>query len=162
MSSDGRAIPGGERVVLEVIRTAELLARVGQGCVFNQSLSQSKFNILLILKYYGDGGMAQKDILARMVSTKGNLSTHIKSLAADGYVRKGTSTVDRRHDVLSLTRKGARAIEQMEPEYMRHIQSLTSGLSTKGAARVNRELEALQERCRQLLNETDSTTEISL
>ena len=153
---EGKTIAPQEQVVIDIIRTSELLSRVGNACVFNNGLSQAKFNILIILKYYGVG-VSQKDILGRMVSTKGNLSTHIKSLAADGYIRRKTSKADKRHDTISLTPKGDRVLKSIEPQYISHVNELTRGQSNASAEHVIEILENIQNECRTMLNPANET-----
>lgn len=148
---DGRYIGAGEQAVIEVIRSAELLSRLGSQCVFDEELSQARFNILIILKYYGGEGISQKQILDRMVSTKGNLSMHIKRLAADGHVEKQRSSHDRRHDIISLTKKGESVLRSKEPEYMRHMEILTAGISRGNAEKVTKLLQELQDQCKAML-----------
>lgn len=155
----GRDIGAGERAVLEIVKASELFARVGTTCVFDKGLSQARFNILIILKYYGHGGISQKQMLERMVSTKGNLSMHVKNLAAEGYIRKKTSKSDGRQDTITLTAKGARALSRMEPEYMRHVEQLTGDLSRDSAEHMVSLLQSLQAKCRAILGAAEDGEE---
>ena len=123
--------------------------------MFDKELSQARFNILLILKYYGNDGLCQKDILARMVSTKGNLSIHIKNLVAQGYVCKNRSESDRRQDTVRLTAEGERVLKRVEPEYMRHIDMLTRGQSAADAGKLTELLEGRQDTCLELLTSSE-------
>lgn len=150
--STGRTIDPGEQAILEIIKTAELFTRVGNTRVFDRELSQAKFNILLILKYEGSDGMSQKEILERMISTKGNLSIHISNLEKDGYIRRQASKEDMRHDVIKLTAKGGRALDGIEPEYERHVRTMVEGLSSEKAMGLVMQLKTLQEKCRELLD----------
>ncbi|MDP6525020.1 MAG: MarR family transcriptional regulator [Kiritimatiellia bacterium] len=152
IESNGRTIEAGEHAILEIIKTAELFTRVGNACVFDRELSQARFNILIILKYEGDGGMSQKEILERMISTKGNLSIHIRNLEEGGYIKRQASKEDMRHDVITLTGKGERALKGIEPEYERHIRAVAGDLSDDKAGHLTEMLKDLQEKCRELLS----------
>ena len=154
-----RYIGKHEKLVLDIIRTAELFTRVGSTCVFDKQLTQARFNILLILKYFCDGDVSQKEILSRMVSTKSNLSTHIKKLAAHGYIKKVSSIDDRRHDKISLTDKGDDAVLRLEPEYEQHVAFLTNDLTEDELEITAKTLDKIQTKCYQIFNPEHRDTE---
>jgi DNA-binding MarR family transcriptional regulator len=149
----------GEATVLQVLRVADLLTRIGDSKVFGKELTQAQFNVLMVLKRHGAGGLSQKDILENLVSTKGNVSIHISNLSRMGYIRKKTSQVDSRMNVITLTAKGKRVLDDLEPRYVQHLKEITGDLPNKDAEAAMAVLTYLQERCNATLNASDDPRE---
>ncbi len=121
-------IPANEAVLLEILRVSDLLARVGNSTIFSKGLSMAQFNILMVLRRRGGDGMSQKQIVENLLTTKGNVSIHMKNLTDAGLVRRRVSKHDGRMHVVTLTAKGNRILESLEPQYLAQIETLTKGL----------------------------------
>ncbi len=144
-----------ESLVLQVIRVADLLTRVGDARVFGEKLTQPQFNVLMILKRHGRDGMSQKDIADYLVWTKGNVSIHVTNLARMGYVRRKSSKSDARANVITLTPKGRRILSELEPKYMEQIKRLSETLPRKQAGTAIEILSNLGGKCNAMLGERD-------
>ena len=145
----------GEKTVLQILRVADLLTRVGDSNVFQKELTQAQFNVLMILKRHGDGGMSQKDIREKLVCSKGNVSIHTANLARMGYVRKQTSKRDSRVNVITLTAKGRRVLAHLEPGYLQQLNDVTRDLPREQAERVVECLAHLEAKCHAALGSMD-------
>ncbi len=143
-----------EGTVLQILKVADLLTRIGNSHVFGKELTQAQFNVLMVLKRHGERGMSQKDILGYLVSTKGNVSIHITNLSRRGYVRKRPSKADSRMNVVSLTAKGKKILAEVEPRYMQHLHELTGELPVQSAEAATELLAYLHDRCSRILSET--------
>lgn len=137
----------GEAAVLQILRVADLLTRIGDSKVFGKELTQPQFNILMILKRQGQDGMSQKEIMSYLVSTKGNVSIHITNLARMGYVRKKMAKADSRMNVITLTAKGQRILEDLEPKYIQHLRDITDDLPVANAETTMELLKHFQQKC---------------
>ena len=102
-----------ERVLLRILKVADMLTRIGDMSVFGAKLTQPQFNILMVLRRLDRNGVSQKEILGHLVSTKGNVSIHIANLVRKGFVRKKTSKTDARANVITLTAKGRRVLDML-------------------------------------------------
>jgi DNA-binding MarR family transcriptional regulator len=142
----------GEATVLIILRIADLLTRIGDSKVFGKVLTQAQFNILMILKRHGQSGMSQKAILEHLVSTKGNVSIHITNLARMGHIRKKTSRLDGRMNVVRLTAKGKRMLGALEPKYLRHLKEITDQLPSKQTEAAMEVLNYLHDKCTMTLS----------
>ncbi len=141
-----------EGVLLEIMKVADLLTRVGASDLFSDGLSQAQFNILMILKRHGKRGMSQKDIGETLVSTKGNVSIHIGNLTRMGHVRRKTSQEDRRKQVVTLTAKGQRVLAALEPRYLEQIEVLTRPFSGDQLEAAAGFLATMQAHCEAVLS----------
>ena len=142
----------GEATVLQILRVADLLTHIGDSKVFGKDLTQAQFNVLMVLKRHGNGGISQKDISENLVSTKGNISIHMTNLARMGYIRKKTSKADNRMNEITLTAKGRRILDDLEPKYIRHLKEITDDLPTKQAEMAMEVLDYLHDKCSTTLN----------
>lgn len=137
----------GEATLLKILRVADLLIRIGDTKVFGKDLTQAQFNILMILKRIGGREVSQKEIVEKIVSTKGNVSIHIANLVRQGYIRKKVSNRDSRMNSIILTAKGKQALERLEPLYLYHIKQITEGLPHKQTQQALDILEHLHQQC---------------
>lgn len=140
-----------ERMVLRILRVADMVTRIGSMSVFGETLTQPQFNILMILRRFGTDGASQKDILEFLVSTKGNVSIHIANLAKSGFIKKRTSTADARANVITLTAKGRSVLDELEPRYFEQIQKMTGDLPEDEVETTLKLLDCLKDRCEQRL-----------
>ena len=73
--------------------------------------------------------MSQKQIMENLVTTKGNVSIHVSNLSKSGYIRKRTSKHDGRMQVITLTPKGKRILERLEPIYLAQVEKIMNRFS---------------------------------
>lgn len=152
----------GEATVLQILRIADLLTRIGDSKVFGKELTQAQFNILMILKRHAQNGMSQKEIMEYLVSTKGNVSIHITNLGRMGYIRKKTSKIDSRRNVITLTAKGRRILGELEPKYIRHLREITDDLPREQAESTISLLNKLMGKCEHTLGNSDTWKGVTL
>lgn len=142
-----------ESLVLQIIRISDLLTRMGDAKVFGKTLTQPQFNVLMILKRHGQDGLSQKEIAGYLVWTKGNVSIHISNLTSMGHIRRKASKTDARANVITLTAKGRRILEELEPKYMKQIQKLTETLPHSQARTTINLLSKLSMKCEEFLGD---------
>ena len=144
-------VRGRESAVLEILRVADLMTRIGNAKVFGKRLTQAQFNVLMVLKRNGNGGMSQKDILQKLISTKGNLSIHISNLTKMGLIRKKKSPHDNRMHEITLTDAGHQILDELEPLYMQHLNEIIRVFPPEDAAKVKEVLGRIEQKCREML-----------
>ncbi|OVE75572.1 hypothetical protein BVX97_04080 [bacterium E08(2017)] len=144
-----------EASVIEVIKLADLLSRIGNKDIFGKSLSQAQFHYLMVIKREDANGVSQKLIQDSLATTKGNISIHTAKLIAKGLIRRKTSNKDARYNVVTLTAKGRNTLEELEPKYVTKMKELTSQLHVKQAETIYNAMLDLQTKCREMLGEKD-------
>ena len=147
----GEAAGIREGAVLAILRVADLMTRIGNAKVFGKQLTQAQFNVLMVLKRNDNGGMAQKEILENLVSSKGNLSIHISNLAKMGLICKKISPRDSRMHEITLTDAGRELLAELEPLYMQHLNEISRVFPPDDAAKVKEVLGRIEEKCREVL-----------
>lgn len=154
---EGTFADPGEEALLGVLRTSEILSRIGDRTVARGDVSQSQFNILKILNLSNGEGMSQKEILAKLISTKGNLSIHIANLAERGMVSRKTSDDDGRRHVIRLTAKGRRALETTETYYKERIAEISRNMTAEEFRSLIKLMDKLRERCSDILSASENS-----
>lgn len=150
--SESNAVDIGEYTVIQILRVADLLTRIGDSKVFGKELTQPQFNILMILKRHGNGGISQKEILEKLVSTKGNVSIHISNLRNKGYIRRRLSKEDSRFNVITLTPKGERILAELEPKYIQQLRTITDDLPREQAETTIALLDRVVNKCTEVFS----------
>ncbi|MFO7821687.1 MAG: MarR family transcriptional regulator [Lentisphaeria bacterium] len=140
-----------EAAVLEILRVAELMTRIGNAKVFGKKLTQAQFNVLMVLKRHNKVAMSQKEILTNLISTKGNLSVHISNLTKMGLVRNQVSPCDSRMHEITLTEAGHEILNELEPLYMQYLNEITRGFLRDEAEKLLQVLGCIEEKCREVL-----------
>ena len=146
---------------MQILRVADLLTRIGDARVFGKELTQAQFNVLMVLKRH-DGAVSQKEILANLVSTKGNVSIHVTNLTRMGYLRKRTAPDDGRRHEITLTAKGRRVLSRLEPLYEQQLRAVSGALGAKQTEAALSALSRLQDHCESALSERRDATEGSV
>lgn len=107
-------------LVLNIVRTATIIA--GEGAVlFRQfDLTEAQFNVLFALKYKKNE-WTQSDLGKRLVVTRASITSVLDKLESKGLVRRNDVAGNRRIYHISLTRKGQNLIDRVEPVYRETI-----------------------------------------
>ncbi len=114
-------------LVLNVVRTANLLA-LKAGNIFRQyDLTEAQFNVLFSLKYK-ERDWTQSDLGKRLVVTRASITSVLDKLEAKGLVRRSAVTGNRRIYHVSLTDRGLSLVDELEPTYRENIHKVCKNL----------------------------------
>lgn len=105
-----------------------LLKQISRKFFRGGMVSEMQFNVLMALKY-AEKPLSQQALSDRLLVDKSNLTGMIDDLEALEYVERRSVPGDRRRYHLKLTRKGAAALNSLEPSYRELIARLTSDFS---------------------------------
>lgn len=107
-------------LVLNIVRTAAIIA--GEGAVLFRrfDLTEAQFNVLFALKYKKNE-WTQSDLGKRLVVTRASITSVLDKLESKGLVRRNDVAGNRRIYHISLTRKGQNLIDRVEPIYRETI-----------------------------------------
>lgn len=114
-------------LVLNVVRTANLLA-LKAGNLFRQyDLTEAQFNVLFSLKYK-ERDWTQSDLGKRLVVTRASITSVLDKLEAKGLVRRSAVTGNRRIYHVCLTDRGLSLVDELEPTYRENIHKVCRNL----------------------------------
>ena len=95
-------------------------------------LNISKFNILMIIKHIGsDEGIQQNEISKRLLVTPSNITKLLDKLEKDELITRNAKKNDRRVNLIKVTEKASRLLDNIWPIYVQETDKLTENLEKK-------------------------------
>ena len=101
---------------------------MAEGC------SVSRFQIMFYL--YFEGSMQAIEIAKRLVVTRGNISTFLKRMVADGLIKPSVQKGSKRPEFF-LTKKGTTFFEKILPAHIERVQKYTPSLNNEALKTLN-------------------------
>lgn len=122
-------------------RAAGSVEAATQAEIVRAKLTQGQLGVLEALLHLGP--LCAKDLAAKLLRSKGNLTLVIENLEKGGLVERKARDEDRRYLTVALTAKGRRLIGGMFPRHARAIAAAMKALTPD-------EQEELRRLCRKL------------
>lgn len=93
-------------------------------------MSVGKFNLLMIVKHRGgDVGLKQVEISRHLILTPSNMTKLIDRLEEEKMVERLAQDGDRRVNIIRITLKGSKLLDQIWPGYVEVLKTVTRDLS---------------------------------
>jgi MarR family 2-MHQ and catechol resistance regulon transcriptional repressor len=105
------------RTIIEFKKTHEMLEEVFENYFQEYDISDSKFNLLVILYNSSEKGLMLSEIGDRMLVTKANITGLIDRLEKQGLVKRIRDDTDRRKIQAVITKKGISFTEEVMRKY---------------------------------------------
>jgi len=142
----------GHEAALSVVLTGNLLVKEADRIVRRFRVTDSQFNVLMLLKYQSNGGkMSQTGLGEMLVVNRSNVTGLVDRMEQAGWVKRMPDAEDRRVKQVQITAAGLQVVERAEKAYFARIRDVMSSLSAEESARLCR----LLERVRAAVRETD-------
>lgn len=136
--------------VLNIIHTANMLSLVGAGFFRKFDLTEAQFNVLFSLKYK-QCDLTQSGLSRRLVVTRASITSVLDKLEEKGLVERRSVPGNRRIYHVSLTSRGAKLIDEVEPLYRTEIEFAMGALKDADCHVLVEILERVRARTRQKL-----------
>lgn len=92
-------------------------------------LTLGKFNILMVIKHRSSGdGIKQVDISKHLIVTPSNMTKLIDKLEQDKLVARSAQQGDRRVNLIKITSKGKKLLDDIWDDYCLTMKGLAGGL----------------------------------
>lgn len=111
--------------LLNVVRTANLIAARAAQLFRRFGLTEAQFNALFALKFAGDG-ITQAELGKRLVVTRASVTSLLDKLESKGLVQRADVPGNRRINHVALTVKGRDLVDRVEPVYIGEIHKVLS------------------------------------
>ncbi len=131
--------------LLNIVLTANLFSGAGAVLFRRFGLTEAQFNVLFALKYK-KGPITQAGLGKRLVVTRASITSVLDKLEGKEWVVRENVSGNRRIYHVSLTAKGRRMIEEIEPFYRQRIHAALVDLSDKDCMNVIRVMERMRMR----------------
>lgn len=131
--------------VLNVVVTANLLAKEGERLVGPFGITEAQFNVLMLLRHQSEGGALDQTALGRMlVVNRSNVTGLVDRMEKAGLVVRSPDPSDRRVKRVSLTSKGRKAAESAGKPYFDRVEKVLKALSAEERRTLIHVLEKLR------------------
>ena len=134
--------------VLSIVLTGQLLAKEGTRILSPYGLTDSQFNVMMLLKYQDQGrGMAQTRLGNMLLVNRSNVTGLVDRMEQNNLVKR-TGTADRRVNRVCLTRHGRVILEKAEKAYFSRIEQVMKGIGKNDREMLSRALERMRTQLR--------------
>lgn len=122
-------IPSHE-VLLNIYFTASCLKKFADQFFVPFGLTDVQFNMMMLLKYQpGDTeGLSQAQLSRMMLVNRANITSLVDRMEKAGFVQRTADAKDRRYNIIKLTGKGAKRLEEVVPLYAKEVKKVMSPL----------------------------------
>jgi DNA-binding MarR family transcriptional regulator len=142
------------QVYVNLLRTADALARGAEALLKPTGLSATQYNVLRILRGAGPEGLACREVGCRMISRDPDITRLMDRMESRGWIARARGEDDRRVVKTRITAEGLRVLTELDAP----VQELHRRQLHHLPAKVLRQLSRLLERAR-LQAETPSSPE---
>ena len=123
MGSEFRQQPSYQTLVA-FFRLAGAMGKVADAYLRQFDLTQSQFNVLIVLAYERPSGAKQTELCEELLVKAANMTALVRKLEGNGLIRRGPHESDERAWWVTLTPAGRRLLKRVEPEYHRIVEEL--------------------------------------
>ena len=118
-----------ERVLMAIVRAAEIFRRNHSGIFRNYGLSFPQYNVLRVLEASRNGRNKISDVSRIMLVPGANITGIAKRLEKDGFIIKKSDAADERVTILEITPKGKRTLKNIVKEKDERLELMLKDLS---------------------------------
>jgi DNA-binding MarR family transcriptional regulator len=118
-----------EKVLMAVVRAAEIFKRTHSAIFRNYGLSFPQYNILRVLDASRNGMNRISEVSRIMLVPGANMTGIGKRLEKKGFLIRRSDPNDERVTILEITPKGRRTLKNIEQEKDRSIEAILGGFS---------------------------------
>jgi len=118
-----------ERVLMAMVRAAEIFKRSHSAIFRNYGLSFPQYNVLRVLDASLNGRNKISEVSRIMLVPGANMTGIAKRLERDGFLIRKSDPNDERVTILEITPKGKRTLKNIEPEKEKSAESILKGFS---------------------------------
>lgn len=131
-------------VVLNIVRTANVLSLKGAALFRRFGLTEAQFNVIFALKYK-ENAWTQSDLGKRLVVTRASITSVLDKLEQKGLVRRTSVPDNRRIYHVELTRTGHALADEVEVIYRDGIHRALASFSEAACRALIASLERVRE-----------------
>jgi MarR family 2-MHQ and catechol resistance regulon transcriptional repressor len=118
-----------EKVLMAMVRAAELFKRTHTAIFRNYGLSFPQYNVLRVLDASQSGRNKISDVSRIMLVPGANMTGIAKRLERGGFIIRKSDPSDERVTILEITPKGRRTLKNIEQEKEQSIEIILRGFS---------------------------------
>ncbi len=125
---DPRAHPS-YLVLLDLVGVSEALRKAANRFFGSHGLTQTQFNVLMVLKHQTPDGCSQRELCRRLVVNAADISALVRRMLARGLIDRQDHPTDTRAWLVHLSAKGGQLLNRVEPLYYQQVEQAMRRLS---------------------------------
>jgi DNA-binding MarR family transcriptional regulator len=131
--------------IMNIAYTGEILAKEAQRILRPLGLTDSQFNVLMILKYQSDNGqMNQTGIGDRLLVNRSNVTGLVDRMEQAGWLKRFAAPDDRRVNLVRITDDGEEILEKAFKVYYERIHEVMNSITQKDQNTICKLLERVR------------------
>jgi len=115
--------------LLNIVYTGTMLNKSAGRYFSGYGITETQFNVLMLLKYALADGLSQVALSKRLVVNKADMTGIIDRLEKKRLAERLADKNDRRINLIKITAKGKEILSKVEKNYFEHVQRLLAGCS---------------------------------
>lgn len=119
------------RTLMELVRTTMFLKKAGDHFFKQYGLTQSQFNVLMVLRYDAPRGCTQSELSRRMLVNRADMSGLVRRMRKRGLVEREEVPHDERAWAVKVSRRGGALLREVEPAYYQKVRRVMGGHADK-------------------------------
>lgn len=121
---------GSHEALLNIYYTASCLKKKGDQFFAPFGLTDVQFNLMMLLKYQAedDGGLSQARLSQMMLVNRANITSLVDRMEKARFVERTASANDRRYNIVKLTAKGQKVLDEVEDLYAKEVKKVMAVL----------------------------------
>ncbi|MFC1541164.1 MarR family winged helix-turn-helix transcriptional regulator [Candidatus Latescibacterota bacterium] len=131
--------------MLNIVLTGTLLMREGNSLLRPFGMTETQFNILMLLKYQSEDGKINQTRLGNMLLIhRSNITGIIDRMEKTELVRRIPDYEDRRINYIEMTEKGKETLDNADRVYHKRLDEIMSALSESDNQKIIKLLEIIR------------------
>lgn len=128
----------GQEALLSLLVAAKTLSDAMDAICEKYGITRSQYNVLRILRGVHPKGHPRCEIARRMIERAPDITRLVDRLQARGLVKRSRGASDQRQAMTSITAKGLRLLEAIQPDVAMQIDSLGGRLTDAECRELSR------------------------
>jgi MarR family 2-MHQ and catechol resistance regulon transcriptional repressor len=144
--SDSKVKKHNDFIVYDIGRLYVLLNQYLTAAYQEFGLNPAKFNLLMHIKHIGkEKGISQIELGDKLYVSAANITKLIDGLEKKGWVKRISSSRDRRIKLIKITREGSALLDEVWPRHVEALNALLEGFAPEDKERFNLLLDRFRE-----------------
>jgi len=129
----------GEIAIYSLARAYALIEREISEYLRPFNLTPAKFNAMMVIKHQGkEKGLSQIAVGRQLIVTASNMTRLLDKLDKEGFIERLPQGADRRINLIRISKKGSKLLDQVWPGYSKKVNELAEILGANNTKKISR------------------------
>ena len=133
------------RALISLVRVAGILRKTGDRFLSAYGITQTQFNVLMVLKYETPKGCSQMKLGQHLLVRPANMTGLVRRMESRGLIARHVVPRDERMWLVRISRKGLELLERVESSYYQKVEQVMEIHSNAELERLSSQMERTEE-----------------